>query len=71
MCMASQFIKHLPNYCMKALVIVIFFVVILLHQATSNLHYLVTFQGPTWLPFSEKQNIVRNWHKWEKNVLYP
>lgn len=37
-----------------------FFVVILLHQATSNLHYLVTFQGPTRLPFSEKQNIVWN-----------
>lgn len=32
-----QFTKHLPNYCMKALVILIF-VVKLLHQATTNLH---------------------------------
>jgi len=49
MCVASQLTKHLPSYYMKALVTVIF-LVILLHQTTSNLHYLITFQGTTWLP---------------------
>lgn len=47
MYISSPFIESFLNYTMQALVIMIF--VVLLQQTSSNLHYLITFQGAIWL----------------------